>query len=174
MDHPLDRGKFGLSNVYNLTVSTCAFILKKKFFIPLVSKCAFISEKNFHPNSFKMCLNTKKSFFILTLMMSLFYSTPQKTAVLKCAFIFWNFPSNVNDVIILLKKQLTFVYTSLTFHNTQHKLLLHSVKKDLIRAFLPKYIIFLHRNNCWCISILYFCIYILNREISGLCKYLDT
>ena len=135
MDHPLDRGKFGLSNVYNLTVSTCAFILKKKFFIPLVSKCAFISEKNFHPNSFKMCLNTKKSFFILTLMMSLFYSTPQKTAVLKCAFIFWNFPSNVNDVIILLKKQLTFVYTSLTFHNTQHKLLLHFVKKRFDKGF---------------------------------------
>ena len=62
--------------------------------------------------------------FTPTLMMLSFYSTP--------------------------KKQL---YTSLTFHNAQHKSLLHFVKKELKRAFLPKYIIFLHRYDCWCISL---------------------
>ena len=43
-------------------------------------------------------------------------------------------------------------------HFTTHKLILHFVKKDLKSAFLPKYIICLHRNDCWCISFLYCCI----------------
>ena len=59
-------------------------------------------------------------------------------------------------VLFYSKNSWTFVYTSLTFY-TQHKLLLHFVKKDLKRAFLPRYIIFLHLNDCWCISFLYCC-----------------
>ena len=31
----------------------------------------------------------------------------------------------------------------------------HFFKRYLKRAFLPKYIIFLHRNDCWCISFPY-------------------
>ena len=55
------------------------------------------------------------------------------------------------------KNSWPFVYTSLTFHNTQVNTSFCK-KKDLKSAFLPKYIICLHRNDCWCISFLYCCI----------------
>ena len=64
---------------------------------------------------------------------------------------------NINSNITILEK----VVENYLEISTSKKLgllaliCIHFVKKDLKKAFLPKYIICLHQNDCWCISFLY-------------------
>ena len=55
------------------------------------------------------------------------------------------------------KNSWTFVYISLTFYKTLNTIHVTTpfAEKDLKRAFQPKYIVFMHLYDCWCISFLY-------------------
>ena len=70
------------------------------------------------------------------------------------------------------QKQLNICLIPLTLYNTQLKLLIHLQKtKDLKRAFVLKYIIFFHRNDCW-LRLIFLC-YLLDLLHSQAVKKYD-